>query len=230
MTLYELLLFLHIAFAIVWIGSGFLFHVLGYRRPSRRPRRDRAALQRPDGAREPDLHPILAARPRLRDLAHVEGPWSVGDLWIVLGLVGYGLTFLTGMLWIAPQSKRAAEIMARDDGLSRARRRCGSVPRLARALARVARARRRPRRASRVARRRPAGFAQATRGRPKRPLAARRSSRDYVPLVSLTCSLESSFAIDSTWRSVSLSSFRFFSSRSTTSRSPSARAIVIRPS
>ncbi|MDQ4018773.1 MAG: hypothetical protein M3188_02930 [Actinomycetota bacterium] len=31
MTLYELLLFLHIAFAIVWIGSGFLFHVLGYR-------------------------------------------------------------------------------------------------------------------------------------------------------------------------------------------------------
>lgn len=31
MTLYELLLFLHIAFAIVWIGSGFLLHVLGYR-------------------------------------------------------------------------------------------------------------------------------------------------------------------------------------------------------
>ncbi|MDQ4018774.1 MAG: DUF2269 domain-containing protein [Actinomycetota bacterium] len=48
----------------------------------------------------------------------IEGPWSFGDLWIVLGLVGYGLTFLTGVLWIAPQSKRAAEMMARDGGLS----------------------------------------------------------------------------------------------------------------
>jgi hypothetical protein len=31
MTRYEILLFLHIAFVIVGLGSGFLFHVLGFR-------------------------------------------------------------------------------------------------------------------------------------------------------------------------------------------------------
>lgn len=31
MTRYELLLLLYIAFVILWLGSGFLFHVLGYR-------------------------------------------------------------------------------------------------------------------------------------------------------------------------------------------------------
>jgi uncharacterized membrane protein len=48
----------------------------------------------------------------------IEGPWSFGDLWIVLGLVGFGLTFLTGVLWTGPQSKRARELMERDGGLS----------------------------------------------------------------------------------------------------------------
>ena len=43
MTLYEALLFLHIGFAIVWIGSGSPFHVLGHRADRVR---DEAAVKR----------------------------------------------------------------------------------------------------------------------------------------------------------------------------------------
>ncbi len=119
MTLYELLLFLHIAFAIVWIGSGFLFHVLGYRADRAD---DHAAIERLFRD-QTALANMIFIPSSLLVLAFgiwltIEGPWSFGDLWIVLGLVGYGLTFLTGVLWIAPQSKRAAEMMARDGGLS----------------------------------------------------------------------------------------------------------------
>jgi uncharacterized membrane protein len=119
MTLYELLLFLHIAFAIVWIGSGFLFHILGYRADRAD---DHAAIERLFRD-QTALANLIFIPSSLLVLAFgiwltIEGPWSFGDLWIVLGLVGYGLTFLTGVLWIAPQSRRAAEMMARDGGLS----------------------------------------------------------------------------------------------------------------
>jgi uncharacterized membrane protein len=117
MTLYELLLFVHIAFAIVWIGSGFLFHMLGYRADRAD---DHAAIERLFRD-QTALANLIFIPSSLLVLAFgiwltIEGPWSFGDLWIVLGLVGYGLTFLTGVLWIAPQSKRA--MMARDGGLS----------------------------------------------------------------------------------------------------------------
>jgi uncharacterized membrane protein len=118
-TRYELLLFLHIGFSIVWIGSGFLFHVLGFRA-------DRADDQAAVRKIADDLValantlfiPSSLLVLVLGILLTLDGPWSFGDLWITLGLVGWFLTFLTGTLWITPQSKRLQGLIERDAGLS----------------------------------------------------------------------------------------------------------------
>ena len=119
MNRYEILLFFHIAFVIVWIGSGFLFHVLGYR--ADRANDERAVRQIVD-----DLvalantlfipSSLLVVVSGI--LLTLDGPWSFGDLWIVLGLVGFAITFLTGLLWIKPQSERVQGVIERADGVN----------------------------------------------------------------------------------------------------------------
>jgi uncharacterized membrane protein len=119
MRTYDVLLFLHISFAIVWIGSGTLFHILGFRADRvqdenafRRIIDDLVALS--NLLFVPSALLVLV----LGILLTIEGPWSFTDLWIVLGLVGFGLTFVTGSFWIGPQSKRIKTVMERDGGMS----------------------------------------------------------------------------------------------------------------
>ena len=118
MSRYEVWLFLHIAFVILWLGSGFLFHLLGFRADRAD---DRAGMERVTA----DLV-ALAERLFIPSsllvlvfgiLLTVDGPWSFGELWIVLGLVGFAITFLTGLLWITPQSKRTQGLIERDGGM-----------------------------------------------------------------------------------------------------------------
>jgi uncharacterized membrane protein len=116
---YEILLFLHIAFVIFWLGAGILFHILGFRA-------DRAG---DESAMRKIFDDLVALANTFfipssllvlvfGILLTLDGPWSFGDLWIVLGLAGFALTFATGMLWITPQSKRVQALIERDGGMS----------------------------------------------------------------------------------------------------------------
>jgi hypothetical protein len=40
----------------------------------------------------------------------IEGPWSFGQLWIVLGLVGFALTFATGIAIAKPRADAISRI------------------------------------------------------------------------------------------------------------------------
>jgi hypothetical protein len=44
----------------------------------------------------------------------VDGPWTFGELWVVLGLIGFALTFLPGYVFLSPESKRIREAIARE--------------------------------------------------------------------------------------------------------------------
>jgi uncharacterized membrane protein len=120
MTRYELLLFLHISFAIMWIGAGMLFHILGFRA-------DRA---HDEGAMRKIFDDLVA----LANVFFIPSSLLVlvfgialvaesdflafDELWIVLGFVGFAITFLTGLLWIKPQSERVKKMIDRDGGMS----------------------------------------------------------------------------------------------------------------
>ena len=113
MTRYDLLLFLHISFAIMWVGAGMLFHILGFRA-------DRA---RNEGAMRQLFDDLVALANVFfipsSLLVLVFGILLVADsdfyafdqLWIVLGFVGFAITFLTGLLWIKPQSERVKKMI-----------------------------------------------------------------------------------------------------------------------
>ncbi len=120
MTLYELLLFVHIAATVAWVGSGLFAIVLalGYDCDG-----DEAAIERllKDNER-------LALRwfvPSslivvLMGIALVieSDAWSFDQLWIVLGLVGFAATFVTGLFVLKPVGDRIATQMQRDGGMT----------------------------------------------------------------------------------------------------------------
>jgi uncharacterized membrane protein len=118
MTLYELLLFIHIAATVVWVGAGLCSLVLaiGYDR---------------DGD-EPAIRRFLADQERLATRLFIPASltvvifgialvieseaWSFDQLWIVLGLVGFAATFVTGLFMIKPASERIGAAMEREGG------------------------------------------------------------------------------------------------------------------
>ena len=118
MTLYEFLLFIHISATVVWVGAGLCSLVLaiGYDR---------------DGD-EPAIRRFLADQERLATRLFIPASltvvifgialviesdaWSFSYLWIVLGLVGFAATFVTGLFMIKPASERIAAAMEREGG------------------------------------------------------------------------------------------------------------------
>src|SRR5918998_2301271 len=118
MTLYELLLFIHIGASIIWIGAGFLSLLLAstYDRES-----DEVAIKR-------FLHDQEWLATRLFIPASLivvifgialvveSDAWSFDQLWIVLGLIGYAATFVTGMFFIKPASERIGAEMESQGG------------------------------------------------------------------------------------------------------------------
>jgi uncharacterized membrane protein len=118
MTLYELLLFIHISATVVWVGAGLCSLVLaiGYDR---------------DGD-EPAIRRFLADQERLATRLFIPASltvvifgialvieseaWSFDQLWIVLGLVGFAATFVTGLFMIKPASERIGAAMEREGG------------------------------------------------------------------------------------------------------------------
>ena len=121
MSYYEVLLFLHIAGAIVWLGAGLLLQLLGIRADaSRDPTRIKALADDASWLSLRLFVPSSLAVLVLGVLLVIEGPWRFDELWVVLGLVGYASTFVTGIALITPQTKRVGEAIAREGGVGAA--------------------------------------------------------------------------------------------------------------
>jgi uncharacterized membrane protein len=120
MTLYELLLFVHIAATVVWVGSGFFGIVLalGYDKDG-----DDAATERllKDNERLAlRLFVPASLVVVLTGIAIVieSEAWGFDQLWLVIGLAGFATTFCTGLFVLKPVGDRIARQMERDGGLT----------------------------------------------------------------------------------------------------------------
>jgi len=118
MTLYEFLLFIHVAATVVWVGAGLLSLVL--------------AIGYDTDGDEPAIRRFLADQERLATRLFIPASltvvifgialviesdaWTFGYLWIVLGLVGFAATFVTGLFLIKPASERIGAAMEREGG------------------------------------------------------------------------------------------------------------------
>ena len=112
MTRYEVLVFLHIAAAIVWVGAGFVLAVLllGAERAGDRVRG--TGHHRDAGWLTPRLFiPSSLATLVLGILVVLDGPWSFGDLWIVIGLAGWAASFVLGFFYFKPEGERIGALV-----------------------------------------------------------------------------------------------------------------------
>ncbi|HXV58241.1 MAG TPA: DUF2269 family protein [Gaiellaceae bacterium] len=109
MTRYELLLFLHVATAVIWVGGATAVQLLAFRA---------------DRADDPmEMHRVSSSAEWLATRVFVpssvlvllfgialvlDGPWGFDQLWIVVGLAGYAFSFLVGTLFLSPETGRIA--------------------------------------------------------------------------------------------------------------------------
>lgn len=109
MTLYELLLFLHIVAAIIWVGAGTTYFALELRTDLSGDV-EREASQNDDAQwLAPRLFiPASMGTLILGVLAAIEGNWDFGSLWIIIGLIGFGISFAVGIGYFEPEIKRLA--------------------------------------------------------------------------------------------------------------------------
>jgi uncharacterized membrane protein len=120
MTLYEFLLFIHIAATIVWVGSGVFGIVLalGYDKDG-----DAAATERLLKDNERLALRLFVPSSLVVVLAGIalvieSEAWTFDQLWLVIGLVGFATTFCTGLFVLKPVGDRVAAQMKRDGGLT----------------------------------------------------------------------------------------------------------------
>jgi uncharacterized membrane protein len=107
MTLYELLLLLHIVAAITWVGAATVFFMLELRTDlSGDIAREASHTDEADWLAPRLFIPASISTLVFGILAAVEGDWDFGSLWIIIGLAGFGVSFVTGIGYFEPEGKR----------------------------------------------------------------------------------------------------------------------------
>jgi uncharacterized membrane protein len=113
-TWYDFWLFLHISFAVLWVGGGAMVQLFALRALAARSA-ERLALLASDaewvGSR---FLTVFGAGAFLTGIALVVNAefWSFGDDWIVIGLVLFAVTFVAGAAFLGPEAGRIGKLVA----------------------------------------------------------------------------------------------------------------------
>jgi uncharacterized membrane protein len=112
MTRYELLTFLHVSAAIIWLGAGFLIGLLVFGAARAGDREREAGYHRDVGWLAPRLFiPASLSTFILGILLTIDGDWDFGSLWITIAMVGWLISFLLGILYFKPEGERIAGLV-----------------------------------------------------------------------------------------------------------------------
>jgi uncharacterized membrane protein len=109
----ELLLFLHISAAVIWIGGGLMMQFFGLRASmSGDPRRLGELGEDIEWIANRVFIPSSLGAFVTGVLLVIESDfYGFGDDWIVIGLLLYATTFLAGLLFLGPESARIGKLM-----------------------------------------------------------------------------------------------------------------------
>jgi uncharacterized membrane protein len=116
MSWYTFLLFIHIAFAVAWVGGGMMIQFFALRALRAGPQRLATLALDVEWVGLRVLTPASALAFVSGVLLVIEGPWSFGDTWITIGLVLYAVTFLGGAAFFGPESGRIGKLLGEQGG------------------------------------------------------------------------------------------------------------------
>ena len=116
MTRYDFLQFLHVTAAIIWVGAVFTIFMLTLKAERSDDPMEAGRLAEIGKWLTPRLFiPVSVSVLVLGLLLVWDGPWTFDMLWIDIGLAGYAVSFLTGILFLDPEGKRI-DAAVREEG------------------------------------------------------------------------------------------------------------------
>jgi uncharacterized membrane protein len=110
---YALFKLLHVTGAVAWVGGGLTLTILAMRAERSSDPSEMATIARQAAFVGERVFAPVGMLVFLMGIAMVINlHWGWGTTWIVIGLVGYVITFLTGILVLGPQAKRIGQLIA----------------------------------------------------------------------------------------------------------------------
>jgi uncharacterized membrane protein len=112
LSYYEFLKFVHILMAIVWVGGAIAVQVLAFRILKENNPQRLAALSSDVGALgERMFAPASIALVLVGILMVIDSGIEFSDTWIVIGIIGFLATLVTGLFYLTPTSKKLGGIL-----------------------------------------------------------------------------------------------------------------------
>jgi uncharacterized membrane protein len=106
-SLYEFLLFVHVSFAVIWIGGNFVFQVYAMVVERDGDADEVARFVRRAGVIGERLFAPSAIIVLLAGIGlMLEGNWDWGTLWVVFALVAFAASFIVGIAVLSPLAKK----------------------------------------------------------------------------------------------------------------------------
>ena len=106
---------IHVLAAIIWIGGGALLTILGAVAVRKNDPAEMAAVARQAAmVGEKLFAPAGLVVVAMGVSMMVNTNWGWGKFWIVAGLIGYAITFVTGVAVLSPQAKKVTELVAQN--------------------------------------------------------------------------------------------------------------------
>ena len=113
---YALFRVLHVVVAVFWVGGGLLLTVLGLRAERAEDPNEMATLARQAAfAGEKLFAPGGLIVLAMGIAMMINTNWGWGKFWVVAGLVGYALTFVTGIGVLSPLAKKI-DVLLKEKG------------------------------------------------------------------------------------------------------------------
>jgi uncharacterized membrane protein len=113
---YALFRVVHVVLAVFWVGGGLLLTVLGLRAERAQDANEIATLARQAAfAGEKLFAPGGLIVLAMGIAMMINTNWGWGKFWVVAGLVGYALSFVTGVAVLSPLAKKI-DVLLREKG------------------------------------------------------------------------------------------------------------------
>jgi uncharacterized membrane protein len=109
---YAFFKWVHVTGAVLWVGGGLTLTILALRAERSSDPTEMATIARQAAFVGERVFAPVGLLVFLAGIAMVINlHWGWGTSWIVIGLVGYAITFLTGLLVLGPQAKRIGQLI-----------------------------------------------------------------------------------------------------------------------